>query len=265
MYVFIHLRISIYIGEQMNFADILQARKEGFVPFEGDVAYERRPRSLIQSIAAAKKEGRKPVIAEIKPASPTAGRLRRVDDVAAMALELENNGACGISVLTEPRFFGGSLDNLKGAACGIPLLRKDFLFHPSQIKESYAYGADSVLLIASFFDAGELAALVGEARSIGMEPLVEVHDERDINRAGRAGARIYAINNRDKDTLDVDLKKTGRLAPLIDGVKVSASGIGTPEQLAAALEYCDAALIGGALMKSPDPGKALRSLVYGGL
>jgi indole-3-glycerol phosphate synthase len=181
-----------------------------------------------------------------------------------MALELKNNGACALSVLTEPRFFGGSLDNLEGAKCGIPLLRKDFLFHPSQMAESYARGADSALLISSFFSAGELAALIDGARSFGMEPLEEVHDERDVERAGRAGARLYAINNRDKDTLKIDLGRTKRLAPLIGGVKVSASGIETPEQLASALEYCDAALIGSALMKSSDPGKALRSLVYGG-
>jgi indole-3-glycerol phosphate synthase len=265
MYVFIHLRITVYIGESMNFAEILQARKESFVPFEGNVTRHRRPRGLINAIADAKRQGKRPVIAEIKPASPTAGRLRLVDDTAALARELKDNGACGISVLTEPQFFGGSLDNLQRAVCGIPLLRKDFIFHPSQIIESYAHGADSVLLIASFFDVDGLAAMVSESRSYGMEPLVEVHDREDVERAGQAGARLYAINNRDKDTLNVDLKRTGRLAPLIDGVKVSASGIGTPEQLAAVLKYCDAALIGSALMRSQDPGKALRQLVYGGL
>ncbi len=249
----------------MNFADILQARKEDFTPFQGRVTRQGRPLSLADAIAGARSRGMRPVIAEIKPASPTAGQLRRVDDVAAMALELKDNGACALSILTEPRFFGGSLDNLEEAKCGIPLLRKDFLFHPSQMAESYAHGADSVLLISSFFRAEELAALIGKARSLGMEPLVEVHDERDVERAGGAGARLYAINNRDKDTLKVDLGRTERLAPLIGGVKVSASGIETPEQLASVLDYCDAALIGSALMRSPDPGKSLRSLVYGGL
>ena len=165
--------------------------------------------------------------------------------------------------VTEPRFFGGSLEDLREARCGIPLLRKDFLFHPSQIKESYAGGADSILLIASFFDARGLKAMVDGSRSLGMEPLVEIHDRADIERAEGAGARLYAINNRDKDTLKIDLSRTGRLAPLIDGVRVSASGIETREQLAAALEHCDAALIGSVLMKAPDPGTVLRSLVYG--
>jgi len=255
----------MYIGELMNFADILQARRENFVPFEGNVAYERKPLSLIRSIADVKRKGMGPVIAEIKQASPTAGQLRRVGDAAAMARELKDNGACGISVLTEPQFFGGSLEDLRKARCGLPLLRKDFLFHPSQIKESYACGADSVLLIASFFNVEGLTAMVDGSRSLGMEPLVEVHDEVDVERAASSGARLYAINNRDKDTLKVDLGRTGRLAPLIDGVKVSASGIETPEQLAAVLKYCDAALIGSALMRAPDPGKTLRSLVYGGL
>lgn len=249
----------------MNFADILQARKEDFRPFEGPVARRRKPLSLVDAISGAKSRGMRPVIAEIKPASPTAGKLRRVDDPAAVALEYKNNGACGVSVLTEPRLFGGSLDSLRCAECGVPLLRKDFLFHPSQMAESYAYGADSVLLIASFFDVDGLASMVGEARSYGMEPLVEVHGKRDVERAEKAGARLYAINNRYKDTLKVDLDCTERLAPLIRGVKVSASGIRTPEQLAAVLEYCDAALIGSALMRAADPGKALRSLVYGGV
>ncbi len=248
----------------MNFASILRARMENFVPFRGDVAFGRKPLSLVDAITSARSRGARPVIAEIKPSSPTAGQLRRVDDPAAMALELKDNGACALSILTEPRFFGGSLGSLEEAKCGIPLLRKDFLFHPSQMAESYAHGADSVLLIASFFNAGELSALVEEARSFGMEPMVEVHDERDAGRARGAGARLYAINNRDKDTLKIDLGRTKRLAPLIEGVKVSASGIGTPEQLEYALEYCDAALVGSALMKAPGPGIALRALVYGG-
>jgi hypothetical protein len=110
----------------------------------------------------------------------------------------------------------------------------------------------------------QLAAMVGEARSYGMEPLVEVHGIEDVERAVSAGARLYAVNNRDKDTLKIDLRRTERLAPLIDGVIVSASGIETRGQLLKALEHCDAALIGSVLMKSPDPGRTLRSLVYGG-
>lgn len=248
---------------RLNFSDILQARKRDYIPYEGDPGLDRQPSSLADFIGEAKKDGRLPVIAEVKPASPTAGNLRRVDDVASLAHSFKNNGACGISVLTEPRFFGGSAESIQKARCGLPVLRKDFLFHPAQVKESYALGADSLLLISSFFTADRLAAMIAEARSYGMEPLVEVHGKSDIELAASAGASLYAVNNRDKDTLEVDLGRTARLAPLIDGMVVSASGIGTREQLKAAMECCDAALIGGALMKSPDPGKALRSLVYG--
>ncbi len=208
----------------MNFADILRSCKENYRPFEGTITTDRRPKSLIDHMILRKKEGLNPVIAEIKPASPTAGPLRQVDNVAGMAEKFKHNGACGISVLTEPRFFGGSLDSLPMASCGLPVLRKDFLFDPSQIKESYAYGADSVLLISSFFGCEGLADMLKEARTLGMEPLVEVHDKEDIERADSAGARLYAVNNRDKDTLKVDLARTERLAPLIDGFTVSASG-----------------------------------------
>ncbi len=248
---------------RLNFTDILQARKRGYVPYEGDAGPDRRPLSLQASIDGAKKAGRPPVIAELKPASPTAGSIRHVGDVPSLALSFKDNGACGISVLTEPLFFGGSAESLEKARCGLPVLRKDFLFHPSQIKESYALGADSLLFISSFFSADALAAMIAGSRSYGMEPLVEVHGRDDIERAKSAGALLYAVNNRDKDTLKVDLRRTARLAPLIDGTVVSASGIETAEQLREALGYCDAALVGGALMRAPDPGKALRSLVYG--
>ena len=254
----------MYMVNPLNFTDILRSCKENYVPFEGTITKDRRPRSLVDHILSTRQMGLNPVIAEIKPASPTAGTLRRVDDVAALASSFEQNGACGVSVLTEERFFGGSMKNLSMANCGLPVLRKDFLFHPSQIRESYAYGADSVLLISSFFSAEALAAMLYEARALGMEPLVEIHGKEDIERAHLAGARFYAINNRDKDTLKVDLKRTRRLAPLVDGITVSASGIETMAQLKEALGYCDAALIGSALMRSGDPGAALRALVYGG-
>ncbi len=247
----------------LNFNEILRARKEDYRPFVGAIEPVRKPSSLISAIATAKRRGRNPVIAEIKPASPTAGALRNIDP-ADIADIYERNGACAISVLTEPRFFGGSLEHLRAAAGRLPVLRKDFLFDPSQIREAYFYGADSVLLISSFFTADSLSRMLGEARRLGMEPLVEVHDAADIERAASAGARLYAVNNRDKDTLTVDLRRTERLAPLIDGVRVSASGIETPGDLRRMLQCCDAVLVGTALMRAENIGDALRSLVYGG-
>lgn len=133
----------------MNFNEILRARKEDYTPFAGEVVCDRQPKSLLSTITGAKCDGRNPVIAEIKPASPTAGRLRDVDP-AELAECYEQNGACAVSVLTEPRFFGGSLEYMKAATGRLPVLRKDFLFDQSQIREAYFYGADSVLLISSF-------------------------------------------------------------------------------------------------------------------
>ena len=247
----------------MNFNEILRARKEDYTPFAGSVKYDRQPKSLLSAIADAKRDGRNPVIAEIKPASPTTGRLRDVNP-ADMADCYVQNGACAISVLTEPRYFGGSLEHMKSAVGRLPVLRKDFLFDPSQIREAYFYGADSVLLISSFFNADTLACMIGEARRLGMEPLVEVHDAKDVERSSSAGAKLYAINNRDKDSLKVDLGRTERLASRIDGTRVSASGIETPEDLKRMLRHCDAALIGSALMRAEDVGATLRSFVYGG-
>lgn len=247
----------------LNFDEILQACKRDYRPFRQDVPYIRKPRSLIASIRAAKSDGRRPVIAEIKPASPTAGTIRPVEDAASLARDYAAGGACGVSVLTEPRFFHGSLENLRQASLAdVPVLRKDFLFATAQIKESYFYGADSLLLIASFFGVEPLAQLIAGCRKYGIEPLVEVHDEDDIDRASASGARLYGINNRDRRTLEVDRSRTARLAKHIDGTTVSASGIASVAHLDEALSHCDAALVGTALMAAADPGKALEELVW---
>jgi indole-3-glycerol phosphate synthase len=248
---------------KLDFDEIMQACKREYRPFRQEVPFIRKPRSLIASIAAAKQDGRRPVIAEIKPASPTAGPLRRVDDPGRLAGDYAASGACGISVLTEPRFFRGSLENLRQASrADVPALRKDFLFDPAQIRESYFYGADSLLLIAAFFRGEALAQMIAGCRKYGIEPLVEIHDEDDIARASASGARLYGINNRDRRTLTLDRSRTARLAPLIDGITVSASGIASRTQLDEALRHCDAVLVGTALMTAADPGKALKELVW---
>lgn len=247
----------------LDFDEIMQACKRDYRPFRQDVQFIRKPRSLIGSIEAAKKDSRRPVIAEIKPASPTAGQLRQIEDPASLARDYAACGACGISVLTEPRFFRGSLENLRQASqADVPVLRKDFLFDPAQIKESYFYGADSLLLISSFFGIEPLAQMITGCRKYGIEPLVEVHDEDDIERASASRTRLYAINNRDRRTLKVDRSRTARLAKHIDGTTVSASGISTVAHLDEALRHCDAALVGTALMAAADPGKALKELVW---
>jgi indole-3-glycerol phosphate synthase len=248
---------------KMDFDEIMQACKREYRPFRQDVPFIRKPRSLIDSIQAAKKDGRRPVIAEIKPASPTAGEIRRVEDPARLARDYAVSGACGVSVLTEPKYFRGSLENLRQASqVDVPALRKDFLFDAAQIKESYFYGADSLLLISSFFDSVQLAQMIAGCRKYGIEPLVEVHDEEDIERAATGDARLYAINNRDRHTLQVDRSRTARLAGRINGTTVSASGISTVAHLDEVLKHCDAALVGTALMAAGDPGKALKELVW---
>jgi indole-3-glycerol phosphate synthase len=248
---------------KLDFDEIMQACKRDYRPFRQDVPFIRKPRSFISSIEAAKSDGRRPVIAEIKPASPTAGQLRQVDDPGRLASDYAASGACGVSVLTEPRFFHGSLENLRQASqVDVPALRKDFLFDIAQIKESYFYGADTLLLISSFFGTEPLAQMIAGCRKYCIEPLVEVHDEDDIERASASGARLYAINNRDRHTLQVDRSRTARLAKHIDGTTVSASGIASVAHLDEALRHCDAALVGTALMAADDPGKALKELVW---
>lgn len=247
----------------MNFADILEDCKNRYRKFEAQVALNRKPRSFEKAIAEKRKENLNAIIAEIKPASP-GGKLREIKDVEAVATQLIRGGACGISVLTEPKFFGGSLENLGQAAkvSSVPLLRKDFIFDAAQIYEAYYHGADSLLLISSFLSQSELKNFLVTSRKLGMEPLVEVHGIEDIEKACSAGARIYVINNRDKDTLRVDINRTKELSRHIDGIKISASGISSAHDLKFALKYCDAALIGSSIMKSENMEEKVREYVH---
>lgn len=241
-------------SDTLTFKAILEDVKKDYIPFEGEVQRNRTPLSLIDSIKKTKKDGKNAVISEIKYSSPTKKRIR--DDIAVeqAAEAMERGGACAISVLTEKKYFNGKLENLANArqATDLPLLRKDFIFDQAQIPESYYHGADSILLIASFYSAETLEQMIIQSRSFGMEPLVEIHTSEDIETAERAGAKLYAINNRDKDTLTIDLKRTAELSPLINGIKVSASGIETPAQLESVLRHADAALIGSSIMACPD-------------
>lgn len=248
----------------MNFETIFKDCRSRYRGFDRKIKTDRKPRSFEKAISAKKDAGLNPIIAEIKPSSPS-GVLREILDVEGMVKEMAHGGACGVSVLTEDKYFGGSLMNLKNAAAAspLPVLRKDFIFEESQIYESYYYGADSLLLISSFFTAGELSELIGVSRKLGMEPLVEVHSEVDVVKAGKAEARLYVINNRDKDTLKLDLNKSKKLSRLIDGIKISASGIANVADLTYALTYCDAALIGTAIMKAEDVGKKVEEFVHG--
>ena len=205
------------------------------------------------------------IIAECKRRSPSRGILRQVYDPAAHARAYEGAGAAAISVLTEPTFFDGSLDHLAAVrgAVRLPLLRKDFVVTPYQVHEAALAGADAVLLIAAALGDGELAELRRCATDLGLAALVEVHDERDLDRALAAGASIVGVNSRNLRTLTVDRDVFDRLGPVIpdEVIAVAESGIRTPEDLrrGAALGF-DAFLVGERLIAADDPGAALRAL-----
>jgi indole-3-glycerol phosphate synthase len=216
--------------------------------------------------AAIRRQGRVNIIAEVKRASPSRGRIQEGADPGTVARAYAASGAAAISVLTESHFFLGAPEHLTEAreSVRVPVLRKDFLFDEYQIYESRALGADAVLLIARLLAARELATLIGVSRSLHMEPLVEAHSEDEIARALDSGAQIVGVNNRDLGTMAVSLENSLRLRPLLpdDIVKVSESGIETRadiDRLRAA--GFDAFLVGERLMREPDPGAALRVLV----
>lgn len=245
----------------MNFDTILDDVKGRYKGFHEDFDMDRVPLDLGDAIVRAK-DNKNAIISEIKPASPF-GEIKTVEDPANVAAMMISGGACAISVLTEERYFGGSLKNLRAASSvsSVPVLRKDFIFDESQIDEAYYYGADSLLLIASFFSEKKLIEFIDRSRKLGMEPLVEVHSIADIKRAESAGARIFGINNRDKNTLKVDLKRT-KLIEGVDGVKVSASGVRTVADLKFVLKYCDAALIGTEIMQAENIEEKVREFAY---
>ncbi|MBI3517603.1 MAG: indole-3-glycerol phosphate synthase TrpC [Proteobacteria bacterium] len=204
------------------------------------------------------------VVAEIKRRSPSAGALREDARPAELARRYQAAGAAALSILTEPHFFGGTLDDLvEGrAAVDLPVLRKDFTVDPYQLVEARAAGADAVLLIVAAVP-DRLAELGAAARALGLDVLVEVHDEPELELALRAEADLIGINNRNLHDFAIDLATTERLRPRIPPgvVVVGESGIETPadmRRLAAA--RVDAVLIGSALMRSPDPGARLAAL-----
>jgi indole-3-glycerol phosphate synthase len=208
------------------------------------------------------------IVAEIKKASPAKGLLMPNFDAGALAETYVENGASAISVLTNVDHFQGSLEYLEVARRvaypkGIPILRKEFIFDPYQVYEARAYGADFILLIVAMLDVDDLTAFQELARQLGMECLVEVHDEGEVVVALDIGASIIGINNRDLRTFTTDIETTERLAPSIPAGKtiVSESGINTRQHIERVrLAGAHAALIGEALVTSGDPGAKLREL-----
>jgi indole-3-glycerol phosphate synthase len=205
------------------------------------------------------------VIAEVKRRSPSKGDLADIPDPAALAAEYAAGGAAAISVLTEQRRFGGSLDDLRAvrAAVDTPLLRKDFIVTPYQLLEARAAGADLALLIVAALDDDLLRRLYDEARGLGLTVLVEVHDEPETERAVALGAELIGVNARNLKTLAVDHDTFGRLAPLVpdDRVKVAESGIFSPADVRRFVgQGARAVLVGEALVKDGEPRAAVSAM-----
>jgi len=209
------------------------------------------------------------VIAEVKRCSPSKGALAAITDPAALARDYEAGGARIISVLTEQRRFGGSLDDLAAvrAAVDVPVLRKDFIVSAYQLWEARAHGADLALLIVAALEQNALVALVERAESIGLTPLVEVHDEAEAERAIAAGARVVGVNARNLRTLEVDRGVFARLAPQLPNtvIKIAESGVRGPHDVIAyASAGADAVLVGESLVTGRDPRAAVADLVAAG-
>jgi len=205
------------------------------------------------------------VIAEFKRRSPSAGRLREDADLGETVKAYERGGASAVSVLTEGPNFEGSLDDLLDAraACGLPVLRKDFIVDPYQLYEARLAGADAVLLIVAALSASELGALRERARELSLDVLVEVHDSDELRVALGAGADLIGINNRDLRDFSVDVERTFALMDEMPAgvLAVSESGIASPAQLARLDEAGVAAvLVGESLMRAPRPEQALHKL-----
>jgi indole-3-glycerol phosphate synthase len=230
-----------------------------------EAAEWHQPRGFRDSLRRMGKSGLA-VIAELKKASPSKGLIRADFPVAELARELEDAGAAALSVLTDERFFQGSLENLEIAsqATRLPCLRKDFIIDEFQLLEARAHCADAVLLIVAALSQTELADLHRRAGELQLDVLCEVHDSAELQRALDAGCETIGVNNRDLHTLRVDLGTSLQLAELMPPgvVKVAESGIETGDDIASLREAgFDAFLIGESLMRAPHPGDALRQLL----
>jgi indole-3-glycerol phosphate synthase len=222
-----------------------------------------RPRSLEKVIRSVRQ--RNAIIAEVKFSSPSLGKIRAPAPPEGIARDLVRGGCCALSVLTEPRFFGGSPEYLTRIreVVEVPVLRKDFILDPLQLEETRSLGADAVLLITSLL-GDRLPGFVEESHALGLEPLVEVHTREEAEIALQTEAGLIGVNNRDLRTLEVDLSTTLELGPRIRraGRRVVAeSGIRTPGDIRSLKSACDAFLIGSSLMAAEDSAQVLEEFL----
>ncbi|MGH9085318.1 MAG: indole-3-glycerol phosphate synthase TrpC [Acidimicrobiales bacterium] len=222
------------------------------------------PRGFVAALEAASVTG-VAVIAEVKRRSPSKGDLSPDLDPVELAQAYEAGGAACLSVLTDEAFFGGSAADLAAArgAVGLPVLRKDFTVDPRDVCDARVMGADAVLLIVAALDDAELADLHALARDLGLDVLVEVHDEPELSRALAVGATLIGVNQRDLVTFEVDHARAVRVAAAMPGgvIRVAESGIRGPDDVAALADAgFDAVLVGESLVTSGDPRAAVAAL-----
>ena len=243
-------------------AERVERVREGRNRLEAEIRQLPPVRSFADALRARKQVG---VIAEVKRRSPSRGSINPRIDAAKRVAEYVEGGAAAISVLTEPESFGGSLEDLQAvsAAIKLPTLRKDFIIDDLQLLEARAAGASAALLIARALHPRRLVELTRAAREIGVEPLVEIRDESELDRALEAGALLIGVNHRDLETLVIDVNLGERLLPLIpaDRIAIAESGVSVRrdvERLAAA--GADAVLVGSVLSSASEARNAVRAL-----
>ncbi len=240
--------------------------KASLADLDARAALQSAPRGFKAALDARAASGRHALIAEVKKASPSKGLIRADFDPPAIARAYAAGGATCLSVLTDAPGFQGHEDYLVAAraACGLPVLRKDFMVDPWQVAEARAMGADAILIIVAALDDGAMAEIESAAFERGMDVLVEVHDAAEMERAARLRSRLTGVNNRNLKTFEVDFKKTFELvgnAPA-NCTFVAESGLNTRAELDAMAEHgIHCFLIGEALMRQADVEAATRALV----
>ncbi len=259
---------------KMNFLESILAHKKAEVETRKCQIPESMLRDRIEklsrpiSLAEALSHDGLAVIAEIKRASPSAGVIRENFDPVQIAKSYVKAGANALSILTDEKYFQGSLHFIEQIRpfVPIPILRKDFIVDPYQILEARAYGADALLLIVAALESDQLCNLLNKTHEYGLEALVEVHSADEMKIAVDAGAKIIGINNRNLETFKIDLATTGQLTPLVpEGtVLVGESGLHTKDDIQRMIwAGVDAVLVGTHFMKHPDPGAALQQFKSG--
>ncbi len=252
---------EIVAHKRREVADAKKSRP--LAQLERELKRRSPPRGFAEAI---RRPGKLSLIAEVKKSSPSAGPIRPQADVVEVARTYAGAGAQAISVLTDAKFFSGSLEDLSlvREKVSLPVLRKDFLLEEYQVVEAAAAGADAVLLIAAILPRPDLKRLLSLAADLSMDALVEVHTEGEVDQALEAGAQVIGINNRDLGTLQVDLAVTQRLIGALpkDRVRVSESGIRSRADVEfVQAQGADAILVGEELMVSDDPAAKIKELM----